>query len=248
MQKEFRPLVEATAIYCKNYFARRFLAFYLHGSVAAGDAVPNVSDLDCYVVISEELTRADKQYLEQMEKDLQQKYPLVNGIHLAVHSVKELAEDKFARFVLKYNSVLYLGSDIAEQLEGSGCGKAGPDRAMAKGRLAFARQCFEQACNNEQPACTGEIPKDTFYASRKYARYFVILEGAYFLMSQNKFRSFAKEDVLSRLYQYTCGFEEELGMARDVLENPEKAGITHEEFLRRIRPFVIWMFDRIEES
>lgn len=248
MQKEFRPLVEEAATLCKNYFAERFLAFYLHGSVAAGDAVPHVSDLDCYVVISQDLTCADEQYLEQMENELQQKYPLINGIHLAVHSVRELAKDQFARFVLKYHSMLYLGSDIAGELDDSGCEKAEPDAAMAKGRLAFARQCFAQAVNHEQPVCTGEIPEDTFYASRKFARYFVVVEGAYFLMSQNKFESFEKEDVLSKLYQYTSGFEKELDMTREILEDPQKAGIPSEEFLERIRALVMWMFDRIEKA
>lgn len=248
MQTEFKPLVEAAAALCKNYFAERLLALYLHGSIAAGDAVPYVSDLDCYIVISQDLTEKDEKYLEQAENELQRQYPLVDGIHLSVRSIKELEKDKFARFVLKYNAMLYLGSDIAKQLDESGCERFEPDTAMAKGRLAFARQCFEQALNQEQPACTGEVPEDAFYASRKYARYFVIIEGAYFLMSQKKFQSFAKEDVLSKLYQYTNGFEEELDMTRDILDDPRKAGITQEEFLRRIRPFVMWMFDKIEEA
>lgn len=248
MQKEFSPVVEETSILCRDYFTEKMLALYLHGSIAAGDAVPYVSDLDCCIVISEDLTRKDRQYLERMEKELQQKHPFINGIHLSVHSVKELAKDKFARFALKYNSMLYLGIDIARQLDENGCERFEPDAAMAKGRLAFARQCFEQALNNEQPVCTGEIPEDTFYASRKYARYFVIIEGAYFLMSQNKFQSFAKEDVLEQLYKHTDGFEKELDMTRGILENPKKAGVVREEFLRRIRPFVMWMFDRIEAS
>ena len=128
---------------------------------------------------------------------------------VAVNLQKELAKDKFARFALRYNSMLYLGIDIARQLDDNGCERFEPDAAMANGRLAFARHCFEQALSNEQPVCTGEIPEDTFYASRKYARYFVIIEGAW---------------------------------------NPKKAGIAREEFLGRIRPFVMWMFDRIEAS
>lgn len=247
MQKEFQPLVEEATVFCKNYFSERLLAIYLHGSIAMGDAIPYVSDLDCYIVISGELGYEDKQCLEQMENELQQKYSMVNGIHLSVHSIIELTKDKFARFVLKYNSMLYFGNDIVKELDSSGCETFEPDAEMAKGRLAFARQCFEQALDNKQPMCTGEIPTDTYYASRKYARYFVIIEGAYFLMSQNEFESFEKSDVLNKLYKYANGFEEELDMTREILKNPESAGITHDEFLKRIRPFVEWMFDRIEK-
>lgn len=37
-------------------------------------------------------------------------------------------------------------------------------------------------------------------------------------------------------------------MTCEILENPESAGITHDEFLKRIRSFVEWMFDMIEKS
>lgn len=238
MQKEFKPLVENAAMLCNNYFAGKLLAVYLHGSIAMGDAIPYVSDLDCYIVISEELGPEDKQWLERMENELQQRNPYVNGIHLSVHSVMDLAKDKFARFALKYNSVLYFGNDIVEELDNSGCKKFEPNAEMAKGRLAFARQCFEQALDNKQPMSTGEIPTDTYYAARKYARYFVIIEGAYFLMSQNEFESFEKEDVLNKLYRYANEFEKELDMTCEILKAPESAGITHDEFLKRIRPFV----------
>ena len=46
MQKEFIPLVEDMVRLSEHYFRRRLVAIYLHGSVAMGDAVPYVSDLD----------------------------------------------------------------------------------------------------------------------------------------------------------------------------------------------------------
>lgn len=248
MQKEFKPLVEDATMLCKNYFAKTMLAIYLHGSIAMGDAIPYVSDLDYYIVISGELGHEDRTWLEQIENELQQKHSIVNGIHLSVYSIIDLTKDKFARFALKYNSILYFGNDIVKELDNSGCGKFEPNTEMAKGRLAFARQCFEQALDNKQPMCTGEIPVNTYYASRKYARYFVIIEGAYFLMSQNEFESFEKWDVLKKLYKYANGFEKELDMTCEILKDPLSAGITHDEFLKRIRSFVEWMFDTIEES
>lgn len=241
-------MAEEAAVLCKLYFVERLLAIYLHGSIAMGDAVPYVSDLDCYIVISGELADEDKRYLEQLESRLQQKYPVINGVHLSAHSVRVLREDQFARFVLRYNAVLYWGNDIVKELEKDGAERLEPNVETAKGRLAFARRCFAQALNHEQPLCTGKIPAEPCYAARKYARYFVIVEGAYFLMSQNQFESFKKEDVLYRLYQCADGFEEELDMACEILKSPKSAGITPEEFLKRIRLFVEWMFERIEKA
>ena len=45
---------------------------------------------------------------------------------------------------------------------------------------------------------------------------------------------------------YAYGFENELDMTGEILKNPKSTGITHDEFLSRIRFFVEWMFDRIE--
>lgn len=248
MQKEFKPLIEDATMLCKNYFDEKLLAIYLHGSTAMDDAIPYVSDLDYHIVISGKLNPEDTQHLEQMAVALQQKYPIINGIHLSVHSAEDLAKNQFARFVLKYNSVLYFGKDIVEKLDNSGYGKCEPNAEMAKGRLSFARQCLKQALDKKQPMCTGEIPADTYYAARKYARYFVIIEGAYFLMSQNEFESFEKWNVLNKLYKYADGFEKELDMTREILKNPKSARVTQDEFLDRIHLFVERMFDIVEKA
>ena len=67
-------------------------------------------------------------------------------------------------------------------------------------------------------------------------------------MSRNQFESFEKEDVLNKLYQYASAFKKELDMTREILKDSKAAGIAQDEFLRRIRPLVEWMFDRIEET
>lgn len=246
MQEEYRPLVEDATSRCRTYFAEKLIAAYLHGSIAMNDAIPNVSDLDYYFVVSEALTKTDEQYLETLETELQLKYPIIDGVHLSVHSVDELRKDKFARFVLKYNAHLIFGEDVVSKLAEDDCAVCEPNRRLAKGRLAFARKCFENALNHQQPMNTGEIPANTYYAARKYARYFVIIEGAYFLMTRNQFRSFVKEEVLQGLKGNCDEFHAELELTEKVLYDPIKAGITHEEYLMKIRPFVEWMFDCIE--
>lgn len=49
-QKEFQPLVDKAIMRVREYFGERFLASYLHGSLNYGDAIPNISDMDCYTV------------------------------------------------------------------------------------------------------------------------------------------------------------------------------------------------------
>lgn len=248
MQSDFVPLLEETTEECKKYFKDRFCTAYLHGSIALNDAVTGVSDLDYYLVISEELNQNDKEYLSGLETRLQNKYPVVNGVHINAHSVNELKEDKFARFILRYNSTVYCGEDIVRSLEESGCDRILPNSDTAKGRLSFARQCFSEALSGRQPMNTGDIPLNTYYAARKFARYFVIIEGAYFLMTVDRFVSFEKEAVLCELRKTAAGFENILDITEQVLCDPVKANITHDEYLKMIKSFVEWIFDSIEKS
>lgn len=246
MQPEFQTLVAAASALCESTFAERLRAIYLHGSVAMGDAVVGLSDLDCYLVLSDALTDSDLRELDRLQSRLLREYPVVSEVHLSAHSTDELAADTFARFILKYNSNLIVGHDIARELDRNGCPVLKPNAATAKGRLTFARHCFSQALDRAQPDCTGEIPSDPHYASRKFARYFVIIEGAYFLMSRDRFRSFSKEDILPKLADY--GFWDELALAESVLTDAKRAAVPPDEFLRRVRPLVEWMFDEIERA
>lgn len=54
MQDEFAPLVNEVTEKCRKYFGNSFCTAYLHGSIALNDAVPNISDLDYYLVVKDE--------------------------------------------------------------------------------------------------------------------------------------------------------------------------------------------------
>ena len=245
MQKEFQPLVDEAMMRVKEHFSERFLAAYLHGSLNYGDAIPNISDMDCYIVIKDDLNDNDKAWIIDNENDLQNKYPIINGIHLSIHSAKEVKKDAYTRFILKYNSSLYDGVDIAEIFNTEEFGVIKPDKNIAKSRLRFAQQCFADALNGKQPKCTGELPKHTYYVARKFARYFVIIEGAYWLMSIDKFNSFEKEQVLMDLRENCSELNDVLDLAEKVLLNPVEAGISHEEFLVKISSFMRMIFESI---
>ncbi len=245
IQEEFRALVEETVSMCREYFGRKLIAVYLHGSINYGDAIPGVSDMDCCVVLGEIPCPEDKEWLCKSIDKLQKRFPAAEGIHITTYTVDNLRADKWTRFMLKYNASLYAGIDIVEMLDSESIDKLYPDLQIARARLGFARKCFEDALNGKQPACTGEIPQNTYYAARKFARYFVVIEGAYWLMSQNKFKSFAKEDVLSGLKENCKQFEDIFELTDSILRDPVDAGIGHVTYLKRIEPFVEWIFESI---
>jgi len=247
MQAEFSPLLETTISLCTEYFGNRLLSFYLHGSIYRGDAVLGISDLDTYLIIGDTLDNDDTQWLKVVEDKLNNQFcDLISEVHLNVHPCNEVREDKFSRFVLKYGSELVYGRDVVTELNNSGIDVLSPCVQLAKSRLAFAKSCFESALKGERPACTGEIPENTYYAARMFSRYFVVIEGAYYLMTKGMFVSFNKEDVLKGLYVKFPQYSDTLDVVNRVLIDAPKVGITHKELLNIISPLVYDMFEQIE--
>ncbi len=58
LQEQFRPAVDAIDQVCARRFGERLLGSYLAGSVAAAEAWPGASDLDWFVFLNGEPTRA----------------------------------------------------------------------------------------------------------------------------------------------------------------------------------------------
>jgi len=243
IQPEFLELVNASLCAAKAAFGERLSAFFLHGSIALGDAVPGISDLDAMLLLGDGVSQDDLAVQQELQASLQAQFPVADEVHLTLMCTGDLAQNAFACFALKYNASLLYGSDVTAAFP---C--PAPDKAMAKSRLGFARQCFDEALRGEQPACTGPLPEDTFYRARKFARYFVIIEGAYFLMAQNAFASFRKEDVLPALFAAAPQFSQALTLTKSVLHDAQNAMVDAQTFLSAISTLVKWMFDQIDNA
>lgn len=248
IQEPFRLLVDSIVSECIKYLGSNCVAIYLHGSIFYGDAIEGVSDLDSCLIISEPLTKDEKTCLWECAEMLQMRFPVAEEVHISTYTENDLKSDKFTRFILKYNAGLIYGEDIVNEIDGIVEDRLIPDKKTAKVRLDFAKNCFQDALAGKQPACTGKLPENTFYAARKFVRYFVVIEGAYWLMTLNRFQSFRKEDVLQGLWENTTGFESILALSETVLVDPLSAGVAHEDVLKKIRPIVEWMFREIETA
>ena len=154
MDRQFTLLAQEADMLCRDYFGKRLAACYLHGSIAMGDAIAGISDLDYYVVLSESLTEEDCTWLCNTKEQLEGRYAICPEVHLAVCTVDELKGNSFARFALKYNAQRMSGADVLSSLENDGYPVPLPDAAMAKGKAAGlhrrnsggSRICGAQIC------------------------------------------------------------------------------------------------------
>lgn len=245
MQNEFHPLLNSVASKCQNHFGKRLIAGYLHGSILYGDAIPGVSDLD-YLLVLTSLTDDDKVWLFETAHAVELEYPIAAEVHLSPVTMDDLRNQSFARFALMHNAALHMGQDALSLLAVEGVTIPTPDASFAKGRLDFARHCFQQALRGETPDCTGPLPDENCYILRKFTRYFVVIEGAYYLMSKGLFRSFRSVDVLPALTELLPQHQETLQYAQNLLTTPNKYNDLPMDYIYQIEPLVTEMFSFIE--
>ncbi|MDO9346881.1 nucleotidyltransferase domain-containing protein [Pseudomonas pergaminensis] len=119
VQLEFQPLLE-DACGLLSQPGLGVDGIYVYGSVARGDALPGVSDLDLTLVLSEPPTAARLERLEWIRCDLALRHPSVTKVDFDIGSRAQVlaAENKHRwGFWLKHHCRCVWGNDLAVQFE-----------------------------------------------------------------------------------------------------------------------------------
>lgn len=248
MQDEFAPAGQAAMELYEARFGKRLRAVYLAGSLACGEALAGISDMDIFAFVSCELDASDLQWRAQSEQALAGRFPRVEEFHLNTNSCEHLAKEWSWRFILRYNSVLLKGDDVVTELEQRGVPTPAPSTELAKDRIPWLRKCFEGAMAGGVPTELYTPPDNPYLATRKLARNFVNVEGAYPLMVDSAFISFRRQDVLGQLRKLYPQWEELYAMAESVQMDPLGAAVTPPRFMACLEPFVRWAIGHIESA
>lgn len=75
---------------------------------------------------------------------------------------------------------------------------------------------------------------------------FVLVEGAYYLMSINAFTSFKQEVVIEGLKKHIGGFDDALDLSLKIMKDPLGTAFDQKSYLSRIEPFTEFIFSSIE--
>ncbi len=248
IQPEFDGLVTAADASCLDRFGPRLAAMYLAGSVAAREAWPGASDLDWFVFLHDQPTAADRAWHRRAQKRLETAFPVVSEVHLNLCSKERLRREGFWRFILRYNGCRVRGDNLIAVFERQGIRTPRPSRKLAKSRLPFVRQCLSEAVAGRRPPALAALPAAPFLATRKLARNFVVVEGAFVLMSQLRFKSFKQEAVLHGLYETTRRWRPLLCKTEAILTDPYRAGIRPDDLMADVEPFINWAIRLTENS
>ncbi len=143
MDNDFAPAIQDAVSTYEARFGADLCAIYLSGSLAYGEGLPGVSDMDIYAFLDRELEPCELQWRPQSEEVLGRRHPHVEHFHLNINSLDFVAKETWWRFILRYNSVRLRGEDIVTVLERRGVLTPAPTGKLAKDRLGWVRKCFQ---------------------------------------------------------------------------------------------------------
>jgi len=247
-QPGFADLLSAADTACADRFGSRLLAAYVAGSVALGEAWPGASDLDWFAFLRAEPTAADRAWRRRLQRRLAASIPVVSAVHLNIFPLTRLAREPFWRFILRHNAVRLRGTDLVARLARAGSRTPRPNRALAKHRLPFVRQCLAEALAGRRVPALADLPGNPALATRKLVRNFVFVEGAHLLMALGTFQSFRAAAVLQGLRHAAPQWRPVYDMAERTLADPHSVKVGPQEFMLTAHPFVEWMLATIARS
>ncbi len=90
IQEKWLPIIEDVISIYKKKYSDRLVCVYLRGSVARGQAIEEVSDIDTFALLKEEHEKDNQHWITDFEQDLMNKYLFLNGAEFLVRPIGKL--------------------------------------------------------------------------------------------------------------------------------------------------------------
>lgn len=124
LQQEYKDILQQLIEMYQYHFGDYLHSIYLRGSVAKGQAIPNLSDLDTVAISHQKLTSETLKKREVIWNTLENKYPFVKGVEIHFESLEEVMKSGNFQFLLKTQCVFIFGKNIIPELPKFKIGKA----------------------------------------------------------------------------------------------------------------------------
>jgi hypothetical protein len=247
IQKSYQLAIQETIDCLKENFGDNFISLYLSGSIIYQKLIPFVSDIDGCVILKNSTSDAN-QLCKNISSKLKEKYPFINGFSSYVVTPEFIRKEFWCRFILKYSSKRIYGINIFKELIPDLASETVPSREYAQSRLSFIKSAFLPMLEGHAPENLFAIPLSPKLFVRKICQNVFILEGAYLLMIDNSFVGFKNEDVIAKLKeqypQWIYLFDE----VNDIITKPDEIKYSPDEYVNKIKDYIIWLISKIEKS
>ena len=122
IQKKWEPIVSSTIDFYKDEYGENLHSVYIRGSVAKGDAVDFVSDLDSFAVKKVEAGKGPET-LAEFSDEMKKRFPFCNHIEIVaidIHETKSIPPKRTRSIIeelIKTQSRCVFGEDLSDKIE-----------------------------------------------------------------------------------------------------------------------------------
>lgn len=116
MQSAWLPAVEMVKDVYQKHYGENLHSVYIRGSVAKGEAIDNISDIDSFAVVTVPYDDIDTSWVKDFSKELIKQFQFITGIEIGVIPFEELKDHKATQIMIKTQSICMYGEDLADTL------------------------------------------------------------------------------------------------------------------------------------
>lgn len=116
IQSAWLPAVEMVRDAYKKHFGERLHSVYIRGSVAKGEAIDNISDIDSFAVVTLSHDDIETSWSKDFVREIIEQFPFVVGVETGAIPLEELKGHKGDRIMIKTQSICVYGENLADTL------------------------------------------------------------------------------------------------------------------------------------
>lgn len=115
IQDKWLPAIESVIEAYKDILGDQLLSIYLRGSVAKGEAIDTIADLDT-ISFTKKHVDFDKKISRKHKKKIMEDFPFIEDVEISIISTDQLEDKKGIITILKTSGVCIYGEDILKNL------------------------------------------------------------------------------------------------------------------------------------
>lgn len=234
----YQAAVDAAVAAYREQLGAQLSGVYVRGTVPRGQAVPGVSDLDCFAVVLGDPEHVDGSWLKAAGAEIARLHPIVSDVQLEIWPLAEvLSTDRFNEmsFLLKTQSTCVWGEDFAPQLP-----RFKPDVIVANNDISQIRPDIEEAI---AALHADGSPARVVYWCRRIMKNMLRTGFSLVMLSEGVFTR-----DLKLCYEFFARhYPAQEQQMRHVLELAIQPATDREVVLERLTTFGAWMIMRADE-
>ncbi len=142
ISKEWKPAVDDVIQIYRKQFGDKLKNVYIRGSVATGQAIKDVSDLDTFAYVDLEKEEIEKGWAKNINSELKNKYPFITYIEFNARPISNYKNESF-----KLNKAVSVYGDALDVMKM----RPGKDMIRHIQKLAEKTELLEKQLNQSTP-------------------------------------------------------------------------------------------------